>query len=126
MLYSKCVVTRVGWTRVVPVNNSIILQRSSRSSTSVRHYKVRVAEITPILCGLFTAHLLWIFLFLWFIFLFIFFRRETFDHLTSWLEDARQHSSSNMVIMLIGNKRYVVLANSFIFSLPQLSCSDKV
>ncbi|XP_044841116.1 ras-related protein Rab-2B isoform X3 [Mauremys mutica] len=32
-------------------------------------------------------------------------RRETFNHLTSWLEDARQHSSSNMVIMLIGNKR---------------------
>ncbi|XP_028933810.1 ras-related protein Rab-2B isoform X1 [Ornithorhynchus anatinus] len=31
-------------------------------------------------------------------------RRETFIHLTSWLEDARQHSSSNMVIMLIGNK----------------------
>ncbi|CAO2590400.1 Ras-related protein Rab-2B [Lemmus lemmus] len=31
-------------------------------------------------------------------------RRETFNHLTSWLEDARQHSSSSMVIMLIGNK----------------------
>lgn len=33
-------------------------------------------------------------------------RRETFNHLTTWLEDARQHSNSNMVIMLIGNKRY--------------------
>lgn len=32
-------------------------------------------------------------------------RRDTFNHLTTWLEDARQHSSSNMVIMLIGNKR---------------------
>lgn len=31
-------------------------------------------------------------------------RRDTFDHLTTWLEDARQHSNSNMVIMLIGNK----------------------
>lgn len=31
-------------------------------------------------------------------------RRETFNHLLNWLEDARQHSSSNMVIMLIGNK----------------------
>lgn len=31
-------------------------------------------------------------------------RRETFNHLTIWLEDARQHSNSNMVIMLIGNK----------------------
>src|SRR3569623_1895641 len=31
-------------------------------------------------------------------------RRETFNHLASWLEDARQHSNSNMTIMLIGNK----------------------
>lgn len=31
-------------------------------------------------------------------------RRETFSHLTSWLDDARQHSNSNMTIMLIGNK----------------------
>lgn len=30
-------------------------------------------------------------------------RRNTFNHLTTWLEDARQHSNSNMV-MLIGNK----------------------
>ena len=31
-------------------------------------------------------------------------RRETFNHLSSWLDDARQHSNSNMTIMLIGNK----------------------
>jgi len=31
-------------------------------------------------------------------------RRETFTHLSAWLEDARQHSNSNMTIMLIGNK----------------------
>lgn len=31
-------------------------------------------------------------------------RRETFDHLLVWLEDARQHSSQNMVIILCGNK----------------------
>ena len=31
-------------------------------------------------------------------------RRETFNHLASWLEDARQHAHSNMTIMLIGNK----------------------
>lgn len=36
-------------------------------------------------------------------------RRETFNHLTTWLDDARQHSNSNMVIMLIGNKRSVFL-----------------
>mmetsp|Transcript_21631 Transcript_21631/g.66196 ORF Transcript_21631/g.66196 Transcript_21631/m.66196 type:complete len:212 (-) Transcript_21631:1954-2589(-) len=31
-------------------------------------------------------------------------RRETFKHLTRWLEEARQNSSSNMTIMLVGNK----------------------
>ena len=31
-------------------------------------------------------------------------RRDTFNHLTRWLEDARQHSNSIMVIVLIGNK----------------------
>ncbi|KAJ6386293.1 hypothetical protein OIU77_029296 [Salix suchowensis] len=30
--------------------------------------------------------------------------RETFNHLASWLEDARQHANPNMSIMLIGNK----------------------
>ena len=31
-------------------------------------------------------------------------RRDTFNHLTRWLEEARQHASPKMVIMLIGNK----------------------
>jgi len=31
-------------------------------------------------------------------------RRETFDHLTTWLEDCRKFSHGNVVIMLIGNK----------------------
>lgn len=31
-------------------------------------------------------------------------RRETFNHLTRWLEEARQNSNANMAIMLIGNK----------------------
>jgi len=31
-------------------------------------------------------------------------RRETFNHLTTWLEDAKQHGNNNMTIMLIGNK----------------------
>lgn len=35
---------------------------------------------------------------------FLFLRRETFNHLASWLEDARQHANANMTIMLIGNK----------------------
>lgn len=32
------------------------------------------------------------------------FRRETFNHLASWLEDARQHANANMSIILIGSK----------------------
>ncbi|XWS47279.1 hypothetical protein CRYUN_Cryun14cG0138700 [Craigia yunnanensis] len=31
-------------------------------------------------------------------------RRETFNHLAGWLEDARQHANANMTVMLIGNK----------------------
>lgn len=31
-------------------------------------------------------------------------RRETFNHLLPWLEDARQHSSKNLIIILCGNK----------------------
>mmetsp|Transcript_79404 Transcript_79404/g.220965 ORF Transcript_79404/g.220965 Transcript_79404/m.220965 type:complete len:212 (-) Transcript_79404:111-746(-) len=31
-------------------------------------------------------------------------RRETFTHLTRWLEEARANANSNMSIMLIGNK----------------------
>lgn len=32
------------------------------------------------------------------------YRRETFNHLASWLEDARQHANPNMTIILVGNK----------------------
>mmetsp|Transcript_9313 Transcript_9313/g.25637 ORF Transcript_9313/g.25637 Transcript_9313/m.25637 type:complete len:218 (-) Transcript_9313:14-667(-) len=31
-------------------------------------------------------------------------RRETFQHLSRWLDEARQNGNSDMVIMLIGNK----------------------
>jgi Ras-related protein Rab-2A len=31
-------------------------------------------------------------------------RRETFNHLTRWLEEINKNSNSNIVIMLIGNK----------------------
>jgi Ras-related protein Rab-2A len=31
-------------------------------------------------------------------------RRDTFQHLSRWLEEARQHAHENMVILLIGNK----------------------
>ena len=31
-------------------------------------------------------------------------RRETFNHLSRWLEEARQNGNPDMVIMLIGNK----------------------
>ena len=31
-------------------------------------------------------------------------RRDTFQHLNRWLEEAKQHAQPNMVILLIGNK----------------------
>merc|ERR1712134_114066 len=31
-------------------------------------------------------------------------RRDTFNHLTTWLKEARQNGNQNMTIMLIGNK----------------------
>merc|ERR1719181_1957849 len=31
-------------------------------------------------------------------------RRDTFNHLTRWLEEAKQNANASMVIMLIGNK----------------------
>ena len=31
-------------------------------------------------------------------------RRDTFSHLTRWLEEVRQNGNPDMVIMLIGNK----------------------
>ena len=31
-------------------------------------------------------------------------RRETFDHLTTWLEDCKKYSTQDITIMLIGNK----------------------
>lgn len=38
-------------------------------------------------------------------------RRETFNHLASWLDDARQHANPNMTIMLIGNKSDLSVSN---------------
>ncbi len=32
-------------------------------------------------------------------------RRDTFTHLNRWLEEAKQNSNPNMVIMLVGNKK---------------------
>lgn len=31
-------------------------------------------------------------------------RKDTFDHMLSWLQDARAHSNSDMSIILVGNK----------------------
>ena len=45
-------------------------------------------------------------------------RRDTFNHLTSWLEDARQHSNSNMTIMLIGQFQ------TYISDFNLSACSD--
>lgn len=47
-------------------------------------------------------------------------RRETFNHLTRWLEEVHQHSSPTMTIVLIGNKvrktpLYLPISNLSIF-----------
>jgi Ras-related protein Rab-2A len=34
-------------------------------------------------------------------------RRESFQHLNRWLEETKQNSNPNMVIMLVGNKKDV-------------------
>ena len=31
-------------------------------------------------------------------------RRETFNHITTWLEEVRQNGNTDMTIVLIGNK----------------------
>ena len=38
--------------------------------------------------------------------------RESFNHLALWVEDVRQHSIANLVIMLIGNKSDLELARA--------------
>ena len=43
-------------------------------------------------------------------------RRETFNHLASWLEDARQHANPNMTIMLIGNKSDLTVSRLYMSS----------
>jgi small GTP-binding protein len=32
-------------------------------------------------------------------------RRETFDHVTKWLEEVKQNSSKTIVVILVGNKK---------------------
>lgn len=48
-------------------------------------------------------------------------RRETFNHLASWLEDARQHANPNMTIMLIGNKCDLTVSRLELAGTGQLS-----
>ena len=127
-----CHVGGKGWARILPFYHPFLLQGSSRSTAGVWHHKVsqswwaggRLFSIfSKSECYRRMASYFWFthVAFLIFPYIWNFFgtlkwasdplsklfccRRETFNHLTSWLEDARQHSSSNMVIMLIGNKR---------------------
>ncbi len=57
-------------------------------------------------------------------------RRETFNHLASWLEDARQHANPNMTIMLIGNKSDLTVRRAAAAAAPaplgMLSCACRV
>ena len=55
-------------------------------------------------------------------------RRETFNHLASWLEDARQNANPNMTIMLIGNKQDLTVrgaANAFATSTSSLKPASR-
>jgi GTPase SAR1 family protein len=68
------------------------------------------------------------------------FRRDTFNHLATWLEDARQHANANTTIMLIGNKndleskravsyeegKAFALANGLFFMETSAKTSDNV
>jgi GTPase SAR1 family protein len=53
-------------------------------------------------------------------------RKETFNHLAGWLEDAQKNSNSNMTIMLIGNKSDIaesqVCIKLFLFSFCECVC----
>ncbi|KAH0897721.1 hypothetical protein HID58_047289 [Brassica napus] len=69
-----------------------LLQRSCRSFTCLRHHQdigkalsLRMLRESYIHFGILRG-------------------RETFNHLTNWLEDSRQHANPNMSIMLIGKK----------------------
>ena len=41
------------------------------------------------------------------------FRRESFNHLARWLEEAKQNGNPNMVFILVGNK--CDLESEFVF-----------
>lgn len=84
-----------GWPGVFSYHHKIILQRSSRGIAGLWCHQ---AWVHCHIVGQFSRHPLNYYCTI---------RRKTFEHLTTWLEDTRQHASSNMVIMLIGNRAYV-------------------
>lgn len=126
MVASRCV--SAGRPGVLPIHHAIILPRRRRRPARVRHHSVRAQALCLFvsspprrmhLCALACAttstpsH--------------AYARagvcacdrcsRETFNHLSRWLEEARQNGNQDMVIMLIGNKadleaRFVVVTAS--------------
>ena len=50
-------------------------------------------------------------------------RRETFDHVTNWLDDVRQHSSPSLPITLVGNK--CDLGREKVFSTGRAVCKEE-
>lgn len=69
------------------MHHSFVLSWCGLCSSCLRHHQVSFLDILSC-CGAYLGDA---------------FRRETFEHLQAWLEDARAHSS-NMSIMLVGNK----------------------
>jgi len=51
-------------------------------------------------------------------------RKETFDHLAYWLEDARSHLNDNTTIMLIGNKSDLAGKRQVTFEQGQLFAQE--
>lgn len=130
VVWSLCLCVS-GRTGVLPLNHQVLLQRCSWGSASLWHHKVRpnsYGSHISVLLHCFTIlsaldsvlHFKGCSLLVHYCFLFscvdvcYICRRDTFNHLTTWLEDARQHSNSNMVIMLIGNKRSVYILILFL------------
>lgn len=90
--------TWAGRSRILQIHHKILLQRCCWCPACLRYHQVPTFVFYSYSC--------------YYLFIFksnliidsILHRRETFNHLASWLEDARQHANANMTIMLIGNK----------------------
>ncbi len=98
----------LGWSRVFSLHYTVLLSRGCRSAARLWHHQVGGNQRGSGGSGrkiweqVFWVTSQWL----------LTSRRETFNHLASWLEDARQHANPNMTIMLIGNKCDLTVSKS--------------